>query len=242
MKTLGRWLRWGLLGALGLFLVWQLWLLGWVLFWGWFNPGETRFMEIRLAELRQKAPQAQLKQQWVPYERISIHLKRAIIAAEDAKFVDHEGFDWEGIQKAMEKNQKRGRTVAGGSTISQQLAKNLFLWQGRSAGSRWVRKGLETWYTGLIELMWPKRRILEVYANVVEFGDGVYGAQAAARTYFRRDAKDLTLAQSARMAAVLPSPKRYSIANPGPYVQRQSRWVERNVRQLGGAAYLDTLD
>ena len=114
MKALGRWLKWALLGLLGLFLVWQLWLLGWVLFWGWANPGTTRFMDIRLAELRVNKPDAVLKKEWVPYERISIHLKRAIIAAEDAKFVDHEGFDWEGIQKAMEKNQKKGRFVAGG--------------------------------------------------------------------------------------------------------------------------------
>ncbi|TDK24449.1 monofunctional biosynthetic peptidoglycan transglycosylase [Luteimonas aestuarii] len=178
---------------------------------------------------------------WRDLGDIAPTLPVALVAAEDQAFAGHRGFDLEAIEHARKRNE-RGDALRGGSTISQQLAKNLFLWQGRSAGSRWVRKGLETWYTGLIELMWPKRRILEVYANVVEFGDGVYGAQAAARTYFRRDAKDLTLAQSARMAAVLPSPKRYSIANPGPYVQRQSRWVERNVRQLGGAAYLDTLD
>jgi monofunctional biosynthetic peptidoglycan transglycosylase len=108
MKTLSRWLKWSLLAIAGVFFLWQLWLLAWVLLWSWVNPGETRFMEIRLAELRQKNPQAQLKQQWVPYERISPHLKRAIIAAEDAKFVDHEGFDWEGMQKALEKNQKKG--------------------------------------------------------------------------------------------------------------------------------------
>src|SRR5512146_2555683 len=118
MKVVGHGLKWAVLGLIGLFLVWQLWLLGWVLLWGWVNPGETRFMAIRLAELREKVPSAQLKQQWVPYERISIHLKRAIIAAEDAKFVDHEGFDWDGIEKAYKKNLKEGRIVSGGATIS----------------------------------------------------------------------------------------------------------------------------
>ena len=127
MRGLGRWLKWGLLGLVGLFVLWQLWLFSWVLFWGWFNPETTRFMDIRLAELREKSASAQLQKQWVPYARISNHLKRAIIAAEDAKFVDHEGFDWDGIQRALEKNQKKGRFVAGGSTITQQLAKNLFL-------------------------------------------------------------------------------------------------------------------
>lgn len=178
---------------------------------------------------------------WRDLGDIAPMLPVALVAAEDQSFATHRGFDLEAIEDARRRNE-RGDALRGGSTISQQLAKNLFLWQGRSAGSRWVRKGLETWYTGLIELMWPKRRILEVYANVVEFGDGVYGAQAAARTYYRRDADALTLAQSARLAAVLPSPKRYSVANPGPYVQRRARWVERNVHQLGGARYLETLD
>ena len=155
MRRLGRWLKWSVLGLIGLVLAWQFWLLGWVLFWKWVDPGTTRFMEIRLAELRQKNPQAQLKQQWVPYERISPHLKRAIIAAEDAKFVDHEGFDWEGMQKAIEKNQKRGRTVAGGSTISQQLAKNLFLTPTKS----YFRKVEEAIITLMLEGLWSKRRI-----------------------------------------------------------------------------------
>jgi len=218
MKTLGRWLRWGLLGALGLFLVWQLWLLGWVLFWGWFNPGETRFMEIRLAELRQKAPQAQLKQQWVPYERISIHLKRAIIAAEDAKFVDHEGFDWEGMQKAMEKNQKRGRTVAGGSTISQQLAKNLFLTPNKS----YFRKAEEAIITLMLENLWSKRRIFEVYLNVIEWGNGVFGAEAAARHYYATSAAQLGPEQAARLAGMVPNPRFYDRNRNAPGLGRKT--------------------
>lgn len=218
MKTLGRWLRWGLLGALGLFLVWQLWLLGWVLFWGWFNPGETRFMEIRLAELRQKAPQAQLKQQWVPYERISIHLKRAIIAAEDAKFVDHEGFDWEGMQKAMEKNQKRGRTVAGGSTISQQLAKNLFLTPNKS----YFRKAEEAIITLMLENLWSKRRIFEVYLNVIEWGNGVFGAEAAACHYYATSAAQLGPEQAARLAGMVPNPRFYDRNRNAPGLGRKT--------------------
>ena len=180
MTRLGRWLKWGLLGVIGVFIAWQVWLFGWVLLWKWVDPGTTRFMDIRLAELREKNPKAQLKQQWVPYERISPHLKRAIIASEDAKFVDHEGFDWDGIQKALEKNQQRGQTVAGGSTISQQLAKNLFLTPTKS----YFRKAEEAIITLMLEALWSKRRILEVYLNVIEWGNGVFGAEAAARHYF----------------------------------------------------------
>ena len=205
MKTLGRWLKRALLLVLGLFLLWQLWLLGWVLFWGWVNPGTTRFMEIRLTELRQKVPNAQLQQQWVPYERISPHLKRAIIAAEDAKFVDHEGFDWEGIQKAIEKNQKKGRFVAGGSTISQQLAKNLFLTPNKS----YFRKAEEAIITLMLETLWSKRRIFEVYLNVIEWGNGIFGAEAAARHYYGISAAQLGPEQAARLAGMVPNPRYY---------------------------------
>ncbi|MGL5633345.1 MAG: transglycosylase domain-containing protein, partial [Azovibrio sp.] len=132
-----KWFKRGLLALFLLVLLYHIWLFGWILWWKWVPPQETRFMSLRLAELREKIPEAELKYQWVPYDKISPHLKRAIIAAEDANFVDHEGFDWEGIQKALEKNQKKGRFVAGGSTISQQLAKNLFLTPARS----WFRKG-----------------------------------------------------------------------------------------------------
>lgn len=218
MKTLGRWLKWGLLGLLGLFLVWQLWLLAWVLFWGWVNPGETRFMEIRLSEMRQKNPQAQLRQQWVPYDRISIHLKRAIIAAEDAKFVDHEGFDWEGMQKAMEKNQKRGRLVAGGSTISQQLAKNLFLTPSKS----YFRKAEEAIITVMLENLWSKRRIFEVYLNVIEWGNGVFGAEAAARYYYATSAAQLGAEQAARLAGMVPNPRYYDRNRNAPGLGRKA--------------------
>ena len=218
MKTLSRWLKWSLLAIAGVFFLWQLWLLAWVLLWSWVNPGETRFMEIRLAELRQKNPQAQLKQQWVPYERISPHLKRAIIAAEDAKFVDHEGFDWEGMQKAIEKNQKRGRTVAGGSTISQQLAKNLFLTPTKS----YFRKVEEAIITLMLEGLWSKRRIFEVYLNVIEWGNGVFGAEAAARHYFNTSAAQLGPEQAARLAGMVPNPRYYDRNRSAPGLGRKA--------------------
>lgn len=218
MSVVGRWLKWAALGLVCLFLVWQLWLLGWVLFWGWVNPGETRFMEIRLTELRQKLPEAQLKKQWVPYERISIHLKRAIISAEDAKFVDHEGFDWEGMQKALEKNQKKGRFAAGGSTISQQLAKNLFLTPTKS----YFRKAEEAIITLMLENLWSKRRILEVYLNVIEWGNGVFGAEAAARHYYNASAAQLGPEQAARLAGMVPNPRYYDRNRNAPGLGRKT--------------------
>ena len=218
MKAVGRWLKRLLLALVALFLVWQLWLLGWVVFWGWFNPGSTRFMEIRLSELREKQPDARLQYQWVPYERISSHLKRAIIAAEDAKFVDHEGFDWDGIQKAMEKNQKKGRVVAGGSTISQQLAKNLFLTPNKS----YVRKAEEAIITLMLETLWSKQRIFEVYLNVIEWGNGVFGAEAAARHYYNLSAAQLGADQSARLAGMVPNPRYYDRNRGAPGLQRKT--------------------
>lgn len=174
---------------------------------------------------------------WRDLDRMSPNVPVAMVAAEDQRFAEHFGFDISAIEKARANNAK-GRRVRGGSTISQQLAKNLFLWSGRS----WVRKGIEAWYTLLIESMWPKQRIIEVYTNVVEFGDGVYGAQAAARTFFGKDASRLTSSESARLAAVLPNPRRYSVARPGPYVQRRARSIERQMRMIGGRGYLQRLD
>ncbi|WP_281782110.1 monofunctional biosynthetic peptidoglycan transglycosylase [Lysobacter auxotrophicus] len=174
---------------------------------------------------------------WRDLDEISPYVPLAVIASEDQTFAEHYGFDLKAIERAR-KNNERGRKVRGGSTISQQTAKNLFLWSGRS----WVRKGIEAWYTVLIEAMWPKHRIVEVYVNVAEFGDGVYGAQAAARTYFDKDAARLSPAEAARMAAVLPSPRRYSIARPGPYVQRRAQAIQRQMRYIGGKDYLQRLE
>ncbi len=205
-----------------------------VLLLRWIPPVTSAFMLSRRVEaLVQRDRDFQLHYSWRSSDRISRNLPIALVAAEDQTFPDHRGFDFKAIDKAM-KNNQRGRKVRGASTISQQVAKNLFLWKGRS----YLRKGLEAWYTVLIEFLWPKQRILEVYANIAEFGDGVYGAQAAARIYFGKSALKLTPSESARMAAVLPSPRRYSIAKPGPYVQRRARWIERQVRHLGGPAYL----
>lgn len=229
-----RWLRWALLAPVVLVAasVVQVVAMRFV------DPWFTSFMAIRQMEaLAEGDPGFRIAYDWRDLEDISPNLPVALVAAEDQRFAEHFGFDLHAIEKAQ-KNNARGRRVRGGSTISQQLAKNLFLWSGRS----WVRKGIEAWYTLLIEAMWPKRRILEVYANVVEFGDGVYGAQAAARTYFRKDARRLSAAESARLAAVLPSPKRYSVARPGPYVQRRTRAIQRQMRLIGGPAYLRTLD
>jgi len=200
-----RWLRRILLTGIGLFLLVQLWFLAWVLIWKVTEPGPTQFMKIRLAELQKKTPNARLQQTWIPYASISVSLKRALIAAEDSKFMQHHGFDFDGIQKAFEKNEKRGRITAGGSTITQQLAKNLFLWPEKSL----IRKGEEALITLMIEGTWSKRRILEVYMNEIEWGTGIFGAEAAARHYFGISASQLTDYQAAMLASMVPRPQYY---------------------------------
>ncbi len=205
MRPAPRWLRRLLLGVFTLFLLWQGWYVGWVAWWKFVDPGTTAFMRLRLVGLREQHPQAELKHVWLPYERISNQLKRAVVAAEDDKFVDHEGFDWEGMQKALEKNQRKGKVVAGGSTISQQLAKNLFL---SAAKTPW-RKAQEAIITVWLELLWDKRRILEVYLNSVEWGEGIFGAEAAARRYYNLGAGSLSAEQAARLAVMLPAPRRH---------------------------------
>jgi monofunctional biosynthetic peptidoglycan transglycosylase len=175
-------------------------------FVGWYRyypPHETAFMAQRMGEARAKNPKVRLRYTWVPWERISPHLKRAMIAAEDARFTEHSGFDWEGIRNAIEKNERRGRVVAGGSTITQQLAKNLFLSPERS----YVRKAEEAVVTVVLEGLLPKRRILELYLNVIEWGNGVFGAEAAAQRYFGIPAARLSAEQAARLAAMAPSPR-----------------------------------
>ncbi len=200
-----RWLRRILLTGIGLFLLVQLWFLAWVLIWKVTEPGPTQFMKIRLTELQKKTPNARLQQTWIPYASVSVSLKRALIAAEDSKFMQHHGFDFDGIQKAFEKNEKRGRITAGGSTITQQLAKNLFLWPEKSL----IRKGEEALITLMIEGTWSKRRILEVYMNEIEWGTGIFGAEAAARHYFGISASQLTDYQAAMLASMVPSPQYY---------------------------------
>ncbi|WP_269717124.1 monofunctional biosynthetic peptidoglycan transglycosylase [Caulobacter sp. NIBR2454] len=176
-----------------------------------------------------------LDRKWIALDDMSPALPRAVIAAEDAKFCQHNGFDFTAMQKAMKNNERRPGKIRGGSTISQQTAKNVFLWPQRS----YVRKGLEAYFTVLIETVWGKKRIMEVYLNSIEMGPGIYGAEAAAQRYFRVSAADLSTAQAARMAAILPSPLKWKAAKPGPYVKRRSRKITAaagTVRRDGLAA------
>ena len=206
----GRWVLRALFALATVFLLVQAYFAAWIVWYRWQPPRETAFMAQRLAELREKNPAATIRTQWVPYARISNHLKRAVIAAEDAKFVDHSGFDWEGIAKAREKNLQKGRVVAGGSTITQQLAKNLFL----SPSKSWLRKGEEAIIAAMLEAILSKQRIYEIYLNVIEWGNGVFGAEAAARRYYNLSAAQLSAEQAARLAAMVPSPRRFE-RNPG---------------------------
>jgi monofunctional glycosyltransferase len=217
------------LGALALaFVLAQGWFYAHILYWRERDPSSTAFMERRLAERQAKNSRAALRQRWVPYEGISNHLKRAVVAAEDARFLDHEGFDWDMIQKAMERNERRGKVVAGASTISQQLAKNLFLSGERS----WLRKGQEAIITWMLESTLTKRRILELYLNVAEWGDGVFGAEAAARQHFGVSAASLSAEQAAWLAVILPSPRRYQGGRLTPYLAGR---VETIAKRMGTA-------
>jgi monofunctional biosynthetic peptidoglycan transglycosylase len=205
-----RWLPWVVVALAAVVVVPQLWFAAHIWWWRDHPVGETTFMAWRMDELHAKNPKAQRKYTWVAYDRISGNLKRAMVAAEDAKFIDHEGFDWDGIALALEKNQKKGHVVAGGSTITQQLAKNLFLSPSRS----YLRKAEEAVITVMLEAMLPKRRILEIYLNVIEWGSGVFGAQEASRLYFGATAAQLSAEQAARLAAMAPNPRFYE-RNPG---------------------------
>lgn len=193
----------------------QAWFYAHVLWWNHYAPKTSAFMEARLEGLRAKDAKARLHYQWVDYERISVNLKRAVVAAEDAKFMGHEGFDWEAISRAIERNEKKGKIVAGASTISQQLAKNLFLSGQRS----WLRKGEEAAITWMLESSMSKQRILELYLNFAEWGEGVFGAEAAARYHFGTTAAKLTPEQAAYLAAILPSPRKYVAGRQTPYIQ-----------------------
>jgi monofunctional glycosyltransferase len=201
--------------------LYQSWFAAQIWYWTSHNPENTSFMRARLERLRAKNPDANLKQRWASYARISDELKRAVIVAEDAKFSEHDGFDWEGIQKAMEKNQRRGRVVAGGSTISQQLAKNLFL----SGEKNLWRKGQEAIITSMLETLMDKERILEIYLNVAEWGEGVFGAEAAARHYYNVGAAGLNAEQAARLAAMLPRPLYYERNRDSEFLQRYSETI-----------------
>lgn len=211
-----------------LLILYQFWMLAHVAWWVNHNPSSSAFMERRLEIMQEKNPDAELRHRWVRYDQISNHLKRAVIAAEDAKFVDHEGFDWQGIQRAMVKNAKQGKIVAGGSTISQQLAKNLFL-SGRR--TPW-RKGEEALITLMLERLMTKRRILEIYLNVIEWGNGVFGAEAASRHYFKLSAAQLGPAQAAKLAAMVPNPRFYDKNRNARGLLRKTRIIQRQLGQV----------
>ncbi len=202
----------------------------------WVPPPGSMLMVERKLESWFSGQPIDLQRDWRPWAELPDELKVAVIAAEDQKFAEHWGFDLDAIRAALAHNE-RGGSLRGASTLSQQVAKNLFLWSGRS----WLRKGLEAWFTVLIETLWPKQRILEVYLNSAEWGDGVFGAEAAARYHFARSAAPLNAQQASLLAAVLPNPREWSAARPGAYVQRRAAWIRRQMSQLGGSYYLERL-
>ena len=202
----------------------------------WLPVPTTAFMLAERQAARAEGKPLDQQHEWVPWERISPHAAVAVIAAEDQKFPVHDGFDFQAIEKAVTDAQ-RGRRLRGASTISQQVAKNLFLWSGQS----WARKALEAWFTIWIEMLWPKQRILEVYLNVAQFGRGTWGIEAASRRYFGKPAARLTRYEAALLAAVLPSPTRYRVVNPGPYVRERQQWIVGQMGRLGGPRLLEGL-
>lgn len=197
-------------------------------------PPITSFMIQRKVEaLIEGRENFSIRHKWVAIEKISLNLPLAIMAAEDQLFPEHHGFDLASIEKAFKRNSKRPAHIKGASTLTQQIAKNLFLWPSRS----YLRKGVEAWFTLLIELCWSKERILEVYLNSVEFGDGVFGVQAAGRIFYGKNASNISISEAALLAAVLPNPRRYSVKRPSNYVLRRKEWIIRQMGNLGGISY-----
>ena len=192
----------------------------------------TPLMPMRALEQKQAGKEMTCSHDWVPLEKISIHMQKAVIASEDSNFMTHWGFDFNAIQKAM-KNNEKGRTLKGGSTISQQTAKNVFLWQGRS----YIRKGLEAYFTVLIELVWGKERIMEVYLNSIEMGDGVYGVEAASQHWYQKTAANLTKREAAGIAAILPNPRKFKAKNSSSYIERRKGRIVRHMGYIGSLDY-----
>ncbi|MCS6916629.1 MAG: monofunctional biosynthetic peptidoglycan transglycosylase [Chitinophagales bacterium] len=205
--------------------------LAYLLYCRWFFP------PITLTQLHSLLSGQGLRRDYVPLERINPQARLAVIAAEDQKFATHKGFDWASIREAWAVNERKGRTVRGASTITQQVAKNVFLWQGRS----WLRKGLEGYFTLWLELLYSKRRILELYLNVIEMGKGIYGIECAAQVFFGKSAAQLTEREAAMIAASLPNPKLYTVKPTSRWVQRRHVWVMRQMRQLRGQPELEQL-
>lgn len=200
----------------------------WVLAYRFINPPMTLLMITRNMERKSEGKDFKTDKKWVRFEDISDNMKRAAVSAEDQKFLKHMGFDIKAIERAYASNEK-GKKIKGGSTISQQTAKNVFLWPGRS----YVRKGFEAYFTLLIEMLWSKERILEVYLNVIEMGDGIYGAEAASQTYFNKSCKDLTKSQAALIAACFPNPLKWTPAHPTRYIRHKQRVIMQIMRRLG---------
>lgn len=203
-----------------------------VIIFKWVPIPYTPLMAIRAMENKWEGKDAVLSHDWVPLEEISPNLQKAVIASEDGNFLNHHGFDFQAMQKAFKNNQK-GKRIKGGSTISQQTAKNVFLWQGRS----YLRKGLEAYFTVLIELIWGKERIMEVYLNSIEMGKGVYGAEEASKHWYRKSAVNLTKREAAGIAAILPNPLKYKATNSSSYIERRKDKILRNMRHVGKLEY-----
>ena len=197
----------------------------WVVVYRFVNPPVTWLMIQRGLERKADGKPWKIQKQWKDIDELSSNLKKAAIGGEDANFLTHFGFDVQAIEQAYKKNQA-GSRIRGGSTITQQVAKNVFLWPGRS----WIRKGFEAYFTVLIEVLWSKERIMEVYLNVIEMGDGIYGAEAASQKYFGRSAENLTRRQAALIVAVLPNPLKWSPADPSRYINRRQNLIQRNMR------------
>jgi monofunctional biosynthetic peptidoglycan transglycosylase len=203
-----------------------------VIIFKWVPVPITPLMITRAVENKLEGKDALLTHDWVSIENISPNLQKAVIASEDGNFLKHNGFDFKAMQKAFKNNQK-GKRLKGGSTISQQTAKNVFLWQGRS----YIRKGLEAYFTVLIELIWGKERIMEVYLNSIEMGNGVYGAEAAAQHWYRKSAADLTKKEAAGIAAILPNPRKYKATNSSSYIERRKGKIVRVMQHIGKIDY-----
>ncbi|MDN3678610.1 monofunctional biosynthetic peptidoglycan transglycosylase [Flavobacterium paronense] len=203
-----------------------------VIIFKWVPIPFTPLMITRIIEFKLDGNDAIYSHKWVPLEAISPNLPKAVIASEDGNFLKHSGFDFKAMQKAF-KNNNKGRRLKGGSTISQQTAKNVFLWQGRS----YIRKGLEAYFTVLIELIWGKERIMEVYLNSIEMGNGVYGAQEAARIWYRKEAINLNPRESAGIAAILPNPRKYKASNSSSYIEKRKDKIMRVMRHIGKIEY-----
>jgi monofunctional biosynthetic peptidoglycan transglycosylase len=225
IRKISRWLWKAFLWFLGLSILT-------VIIFKWVPIPFTPLMITRVIENKMEGNDAILSHDWVPLAEISPNLQKAVIASEDGNFLKHSGFDFEAMQKAF-KNNQRGKKLKGGSTISQQTAKNVFLWQGRS----YLRKGLEAYFTVLIELIWGKERIIEVYLNSIEMGNGVYGAQEAARVWYRTSAINLTKREAAGIAAILPNPRKYKATNSSSYIERRKDRILRNMRHIGKLEY-----